>query len=157
MFDHETEYDEAYVDALFEAAPDRHEECRQNPVTGEMWLKGDRTQSHKKRALAALRAHAWFRSHGPGIELPLGRFAAQNMMMAGGIHYLVGAYARSLGANEYVTNGHPLFETYARGVMASPLAPAFIKDDSTLIRLYPPCELPGLEPGLVWRPGGRKR
>lgn len=157
MFDHDADYNEAYVNALFKAELDRPGEYRANPVTGEMWLKGERTQLHKKRALAALRARAWFRSHGPGVDLPLNRFATREMMADGGTYYLVGAYARSLSDNEYVIDGHPVFETYARGVMASLLAPPFIRNDLNLLELYPPNELIGLMSGLIWRPRGMKR
>jgi hypothetical protein len=47
---------------------------------------------------------------------------------------------------------HPVFEDYARGVMASELTPNFIKKDEELQQRFPPHELPGLGSGLCWEP-----
>jgi hypothetical protein len=41
----------------------------------------------------------------------------------------------------------------ACGVIASPYAPPFIKNDENLRKLYPPQPLDGLGSGLIWRPG----
>src|SRR5262249_25366595 len=47
--------------------------------------------------------------------------------------------------------GHPLFEDYARGVMASPYAPPIMKQNAQLTERYPPLPLHGLGYGLIWR------
>jgi hypothetical protein len=52
---------------------------------------------------------------------------------------------------DYDTAGHPRFEEYARGVMASPLAPDFVRNDPELLKRYPPTPLAGLGAGLIWR------
>ena len=68
------------------------------------------------------------------------------------IDYLWSEYASSLRILNYDDFRHPSFEQYARGVMASPLAPDFITKDPTLLKRFPLRHLPGLGSGLCWIP-----
>ena len=61
-------------------------------------------------------------------------------------------YARSLEGRDYNLEEHPSFHDYACGVMASELAPDFIRNDVELQRRFPPRPLDGLRNGLCWRP-----
>ena len=61
-------------------------------------------------------------------------------------------YARSLKAQKYRSIAHPCFPLYARGVMASPFSPDFIRHDQALLKHYPPRPLAELGPGLYWSP-----
>jgi hypothetical protein len=58
--------------------------------------------------------------------------------------YLVSLYDRSLACNDYFLEGHPDFETCARGMLAFDYIAASAPPQ--LIRDYPPRPLPGLEP-----------
>jgi hypothetical protein len=66
-------------------------------------------------------------------------------------HYLVEAYNYSLRSRDYRLEGHPDFETFARGVMASQWTPEQIRNDAELLRRFPPKPLPGLGRGLVFK------
>jgi hypothetical protein len=70
----------------------------------------------------------------------------------GGVPHILAWYARSLSCREYDVLEHPLFDDYARGVMASEYAPDFITRDEELRRRFPPRHLKGLGPGLCWQP-----
>ena len=65
--------------------------------------------------------------------------------------YIVSVFARSLACRDYEMEGHPNFDVYARGVMASNMTPEFIRKDAQLLRRYPPVPLNGMGPGLMWR------
>jgi hypothetical protein len=52
---------------------------------------------------------------------------------------------------DFETEGHPRFEEYARGVMASPETPDHVRNDPNLLGRFPPTPLPGLGGGLIWR------
>jgi hypothetical protein len=142
------------VDRLFANAPDRHEELRRNPVDGGCFVSGlDPIEPQKGRAERALLAREWFRSMAPDrIELPLG-YREREDMKRGGVAHIVAWFARSLNVNGYDIERHPLFNDYARGVLASPYAPDFITSDAALAARFPPRPLAGLGPGLIWNPG----
>lgn len=143
------------VDILFNNAPDKFAVVRTNPVTGYRWVpsEGDSTVDQMRSAERALLARQRFRAIGPGgIELPLS-YAERERLKVGGVPHLVAWFASSLKALGYDLDRHPEFHVYAAGVLASPLAPGFITDDEALKALYPPCPLPGLRPGLIWKPG----
>lgn len=98
-------------------------------------------------------ASTWFRSHGPiGYELPWGYAERERMKGQGPLGFIVSAFARSLEVNGYNIWAHPAFEEYAKGVLACPLAPSFVKEDPQLLAKYPPANLPGLGSGLMWKP-----
>ena len=141
------------VDRLFDEAPDRFEQRRCNPVTGSQWLRGvDPIRPQKLAADRALTARERFANTGPQDALPLPlSYAERERLKGGGLPHMIALYARSLEAVEYNFEGHPNFDEYARGVMASDMAPAFIRDDACLLRRYPPASLVGMGPGLVWR------
>jgi hypothetical protein len=141
------------VDRLFREAPDRRASLRQNPVTGGRWLCGaDPIGRQKRDACRALVAQAWFAWDNPGLpQLPLSYGEREDIKGRSGLEYIISVYARSLAARRYDTDRHPPFEQYARGVLASDYAPDFIKDDTDLIKRYPPRTLPGLGSGLCWQ------
>ena len=141
------------VEELFENAPDRYAEVRENPVTGETFVAGlDPIRPQMARAQAALDAHEWFAAHKPGDapELPLRQVDREDLKVEG-LPYIVSVFARSLADRNYRTDGHPKFDEYARGVMASDMTPEFIRKDPQLVRRYPPVPLRGMGPGLKWR------
>ena len=79
------------------------------------------------------------------------------MKLDGPLAWLVAQFDASLSCNDYDFRKHPVFEDYARGVMASPLAPAFIKKNPELLIRFPPKPLEGLGRGMVWQPARRSR
>jgi hypothetical protein len=147
---------EAQVDHLFRNAPDRFEEIRRNPVTGGRWVRGDDPIGPQKRAACrALRARAWFAQNGPkdAPPFPLGYHDREDLKCGGHpLRHLVAWFARSLAFRDYAYEGHPSFDDFACGVLASPDAPWFIKEDQALTKRYPPRTLPGLGSGFCWKP-----
>ena len=125
-----------------------------NPVTGSKWLRGvDPVESQKQTALRALIAREWFERTGPEDAPPLPlSYDKRESLKSGGLPHIVAWFARSIAANHYEIERHPSFEEYARGVLASPYAPDFIKEDEHLAHRFPPCLLKSLGPGLHWRP-----
>lgn len=157
-------YIEQKVEQLFADALRQYSKSTfcENPVTGEHFVPGlDPIKPHKKRAIRALIAQARFqREKSPDMpDLPLnareddpGFFKWLSTR-----HYLVEAYNYSLRSRDYRPEGHPDFETFARGVMASPWTPKQIRDDAELLRRYPPKPLKGLGRGLVFNLKRRTR
>ena len=143
----------AQVDLLFKDAPDRREEIRENPVTGGRFVAGlDPVRPQKLIAQRALAAREWFDAHKPDDlpELPLKQVDREHMK-GGGQLCILSVFARSLANRDYRTEGHPHFDEYARGVMASSLTPPFIQEDAHLLERYPPEPLNGMGPGLMWQ------
>jgi hypothetical protein len=97
-------------------------------------------------------ARLWFAENGPpdAPQLPLS-YEERESLKSGGLPHIVAWFARSLESQRYDVHGHPSFEKYARGVLASPYAPHFIKEDKCLRRRFPARSLWGLGPALVWR------
>jgi hypothetical protein len=143
---------QATADRLFRQAPDRHERCRENPVTGGRWVNGvDPIKPQKEAAHRALAARKWFAEVGPADAPPLPlSYAERESLKKGGLPHLVAWFARSLANLNYDFKKHVSFEDYARGVLASPSAPDFITSDQALIKRFPPKHLYGLGPGLYW-------
>jgi hypothetical protein len=142
------------VDLLFRNMPDKNASIRCNPVTGGHWLNGvDPIGPQKTLARQALQAREWWRANGPAGApvLPLSYEERESLKLGGGFPYLIASFACSLAKRDYILDGHPLFDDYARGVLASPLAPDFLTGDAELLRLYPPKPLSGLGPGLIYR------
>jgi hypothetical protein len=141
-----------YVDRLFRQAADRSYSRRSNPIIGGHWLNGvDRVGPQKEAACRALVVRAWFAWSNPGMPaLPLSAVERSDLKRLRGSDYLLSEYAASLEGQKYDTFKHPPFEQYARGVMACPLAPEFIRNDPKLLKRYPLRPLPGLGPGLCW-------
>ena len=108
----------------------------------------------KDLAQKALKAREWFAKQKPddAPALPLSYAARERLKGAAApLHYIVSLFGRSLDARGFRTEGHPNFDEYARGVMASKLTPAFIREDAELLRRYPPEPLDELGGGLMWR------
>ncbi len=145
----------SHVDQLFvDAAPQKGDTCR-NPVVGWVWVAGaDPIAPQKRVARRALVAQEWFYVHGPkdAPPLPLTGFEQEALRYHDPLGHLVAEFARSLEANRWEINGHPSFEDFARGVLASEYAPDFTRENAALCKRFPPRPLPGIGPGQIWRP-----
>ena len=110
-------------------------------------------QSCSSRGRRARFARKWFADNGPpDIQpLPLG-YDEREALKGGGAPHILAWYARSLAGRKYNVLEHPLFDDYARGVMASEYAPGFITKNDELRQRFPPRPLDGLGPGLWWEP-----
>jgi hypothetical protein len=147
------------VKRLFAHAPDRSEELRCNPVTGGRFHgRLDPVGEQEREAYRALRARAWYAKDGPQHVQPLPLSYDErehlkhyaNINNLGGLPHIVAWFARSLAYRDNVHEGHPSFGRYVCGVLASPQAPDFIKNDASL-QCYQPCLLEGLNSGLIWK------
>jgi hypothetical protein len=137
---------------LLEEADDRRSEIRRNPVTGGHFHRSlDPLAPQIRIASKALEARDWFASQRPpdATELPLTSDERERIKVEG-VGYIVALLARPLAMRDYEIKGHPRFPEYARGVMASPFTPDFIRNNPQLLREYPPTPLPGLGGGLIW-------
>jgi hypothetical protein len=141
------------VDRLFRDLPAGS--C-QNPVTGPWFEKGlDPLAPQKRIACAALMAREWFAREGPREvqPLPIHNDDIQRMKSGGGFRHMFGYYAQSVCCFGYAVEKHPSFDDYARGVMASPGAPDFFKENEWLRKRFPPRPLSGLNrSSLCWKP-----
>src|ERR687887_534836 len=90
-------------------------------------------QSCSSRGRRARFARKWFADNGPpDIQpLPLG-YDEREALKGGGAPHILAWYARSLAGRKYNVLEHPLFDDYARGVMASEYAPGFITKNDEL-------------------------
>jgi hypothetical protein len=142
----------AEVDRIFRAAHLPRGSVCENPVSGGKFVPGiDPMGPQKKRARLALEARDWFADHGPPDAPPLPlTYGDREDLKRGGLPHIVAWLARSLATRDFVTYGHPLFDDYARGVMASDFSPEFITRDPVLEKRFPPQSLQGLGPGLYW-------
>jgi hypothetical protein len=145
------------VDRLFEADRKKHYgQLSTIPIVGGSYVPGQENggviRSLKKNARAALYAREWFKLNGPADAPPLPlSMGEREALKGGGVPHILAWYARSLDCRKYDVLEHPLFDDYARGVMASEYAPDFIKKEE-LLKRFPPRPLDGLGPGLCWRP-----
>ena len=137
------------VDRLFR----EFEQICVNPITGAKWVSNvDSIEPQKQAACHALAARDWFGRTAPQDAPPLPLSCGEReALKSGGLPHIVAWFASSLEHCDYDFDGHPSFEDYARGVLASPFAPDFIKQDQALRKRFPPRQLHGLGPGLVWR------
>jgi hypothetical protein len=98
-------------------------------------------------------AREWFAMTAPPDAPPLPlSYGERESLKGGGLPHIVAWFARSLEARNFEFWSHPCFEDYVRGVLASPYAPDFIKDDQELRQRFTPTPLNGLGPGLIWGP-----
>jgi hypothetical protein len=144
----------AQVDLLFGEACRPYGAFATNPVTGSHFVSGrDRIKPQKDAAYRALTAREWFAVTAPpdAPSLPLS-YGEREKLKVGGLPHLVAWYARSLEARRYEFWEHPSFEDYVSGVLASPYAPDFIKQDAQLRLRFPATPLKGLGSGLYWSP-----
>jgi hypothetical protein len=131
--------------------PPSHGNLCWNPVTGAGFVSGfDPIEPQICAAERALRARGEWNRPMDAPDLPIHREERDALKGAGGIGYLVAEFAASLQECDYDHLSHPSFEVYARGVMASPFAPSFIKDDPELQKRFPPTPLKGLRSGNLW-------
>jgi hypothetical protein len=150
---------QADVDRLFRNIKSRCDSIEINPVTGNQFVPARDLRPQKRIANKALLARAWFEAQRPpdAPELPLGcrncaALKREAIINADHIGYLVAWFGTSVMCHDYHTEGHPLFDEFARGVLASGLIPDEIGKDPDLLRRYPPERLPGLTGALVWVP-----
>jgi hypothetical protein len=128
-----------------------------NPITADQFVLGDDPiEPQELKANMALEARDWFEAQRPpdAPELPLGLrhcidVRDDAIISENWIACLVSRFGESVAHREYRTEGHPLFEEFARGLMASDMWPDEMHKDPDLLRRYPPKPLPGLEHG-VW-------
>ena len=157
MFDIEFAEDRARreVDRLFKADAHRQGQGCEWPVLGGGYIRGlDRTKKMRDLAVRALVARDWFSENGPpdAPELPLSDRYIPELKYTTPIRHMTSYFASSLSRNDWDFKNHPSFEDFARGVLASPEAPDFLKNNKEFCKRYPPRPLPGLEMGFVWRP-----
>jgi hypothetical protein len=147
------------VERLFKEHPPLSGEICTNPVTGSDYLGGDDPIEPQKRdARAALLAREHFALDAPpdALPLPLSQGDREDYKRMGGLHIIVGLYARSLAGLGYDLERHPSFYDYACGVMESEHnGYPGLKEDEALRKRFPPRHLPGLGPGLYWLPPAR--
>jgi hypothetical protein len=144
---------EQQVEQLFADALRRSPDFCGNPVTGEYFVPGDDpVHPHKERAIRALIAQLRFAAEkSPDMpDLPLDE-REDDLKWQSGLHYLIAAYARSLRSRDFRLEGHPDFDTFARGAMAHPWTPERFRQDPDLLRRFPPKPLPRLGQGLVFK------
>ena len=142
-----------HVDELFEAAP-KHGELYSDPVFGgELPVSVVPIAVQKRAAHRALVAREWFFVHGPSDAppLPLSGEERGDLKYKDPLGHLVTQFSNSLEANGWDMNGHPSFEAYARGVIASPFAADLVWKDNAIRKRYPPRELDYIHPGMIWR------
>jgi hypothetical protein len=98
-------------------------------------------------------ARQHFALHGPrdAPPLPLGYYERESIKGKSPLNTMVGLYARSWQVCHYDLERHPSFYDYACGVMASEYNgwPG-LAHDPEMLRRFPPRELVGLGPGLIY-------
>ena len=119
----------------------------------------DSIEPQKYIAEKALRARAWFRTHGPaGIELPLSRDERDKLKRFDRpVGYIVSMFGYSIYARDFEVEGHPLFAEYAAGALTLDHLPPEVPENPTVLRLYPPRPLAGLDRFLIWHPVPKKQ
>lgn len=150
---------ETCVNRHFEIAEDRDDPVRQNPFTGARFMpEFDSIDKQKEAARRALAAKWWFSFYGPGDlpALPIDPRERSDITYDSPLHWVFANYARSWACYEFGME-HPSFDIYARGVIASPHTPDFIRENPDLLRRFPPIPLLRLCADFVWRPRTRCR
>jgi hypothetical protein len=145
------------VDRLFGEIKGCRGSLQFNPITADQFVLGENpVKPQKLKGNMALEARDWFETQRPADapELPLGLrncidVRDEAIIKSDWIAYLVSRFGESIARHEYRTEGHPLFEEFARGLMASDMWPDEMHKDPDLLRRYPPKPLPGLRHG-VW-------
>jgi hypothetical protein len=143
------------IDRLFGELPTPYGELCQNPITGGWFLGGiDPIAEQRRLARRALLARRWCaKNDPPGLPpRPLDGVGIQDMKRGQGLLHLFAYYAQSIAARGWVVGGHPHFDEYARGMLTSPFAPHFFKENEELLKRFPPRPLAGLGPGCTWLP-----
>jgi hypothetical protein len=141
------------VDRLFrQLHAKRGDNCR-NPVTGAAFVWAvDSITEQKSSACRARVAQERHKDFSPGAPpLVVDAYEIAEMKSGGGEMHLFGYFCQSISSRDYRVLGHPQWEIYAGGVLASSRAPDFLKQDARLIGRFPPRPIYGLGPGLVWK------
>ena len=144
----------AQVDRIYAAQGWAPNELAYDPFAECSFVYGvDPIEPLKAHACRALLAREHFALNGPkdAPPFPVSPSARENLK-SGGLPHIIAWFARSLDGCDYNLNQHPMFDEYARGVMASEYAPDFIRNDEELLRRFPPRPLDGLGAGLCWVP-----
>jgi hypothetical protein len=126
-----------------------------NPVTGGRFIFGmrgeDSIAAQKRHACRALVAREWHAEHSPtALPLIVNGWDIEDARSGGGLPHLLAYFARSLRRNDWSIAGHPPFEIFARGVLASPECPSILREDQNLMKRFPPTPIYGMEPGLLY-------
>jgi hypothetical protein len=143
------------IERLFGQLPTEFGTQCQNPITGGWFLAGiDPIEEQKRLARRALLARRWCANNGPADlpPLPVHVEDIYDMKFGWGLLHLFGFYARSIACQNYVVRAHPTFYEFARGMLASPFAPDFFKENEQLVQRFPPRPLAGLGPSNIWLP-----
>jgi hypothetical protein len=137
-------------------APARFGDICVNPVTGGRWLSGlDPIEEQEQAAYRALRARYWFAQTGPkdAPPLPLSDGERHDLKYRRTpLDHIVSLFGNSLWSRDYAFEEHASFDDFARGVLASPEAPEFLKEDQELLKRYPPRPCLGLDPACAGNP-----
>jgi hypothetical protein len=141
---------ERHVDQLFKEIPAEYgsSQC-QNPVTGGWFIRGlDPIAPQKRLACRALEAREWSARTGPPDlpPLPVSGEEIDEIKRGQGLLHLFAYFARSIASRDYVVEGHPPFDVYASGMLASPYSADFFKKNEELKRRFPPRLISGLGP-----------
>jgi hypothetical protein len=141
------------VDRQFRQLHARRGDWCNNPITGDSFVWGSgRTSEEKRSACRALVAREWHAEHSPdALPLPVHTWDIDiAKRSASNVAHLLGYFSQSLAYDDWRISGHPPFEIYAQGVLASPECPWFFAEDKTLVALFPPRPIYGLQLGLVY-------
>jgi hypothetical protein len=143
------------VDKLFRQLHGRRGEICTNPVTGGRFVLGmrgeDSIAAQKRDACRALVAREWHAEHSPTAPpLLVNVWDIDSAMSGGGISHLLAYFSQSVEGTDWYTAGHPTFEVYARGVLASPECPPILREDQYLVSRFPPRPIYGLAPSLLY-------
>jgi hypothetical protein len=104
------------------------------------------------------RARRWFARNAPCRyqPLPLVHYDEQEKILCSSdMHrHLVVYYSYSLRRQGFNYLKHPLLGDYARGLLADPDCPDYLKGNAELLADFPPQMLPTgrLDEGIYWRP-----
>ena len=144
---------ETEVDRLFRQLHAKHGDYCFNPVIGGTFVWAiDSIMEQKRSACRAMVAQQWHAHGSPGAPpLVVDVYEIAEMKSGGGEMHLFSYFCRTISSRDYNASGHPWYEIYASGVLASPRAPDFLKHNAALIKRFPPRPIYGLGPGLVWK------
>jgi hypothetical protein len=147
---------EKEVDQLFrEQLHGRRGDSCMNPVTGGRFIFGmrgaDSITAQKRNACRALVAREWHAEHSPTAPpLIVNGWDIEDARSGGGLPHLLAYFSRSLRRNDWSIAGHPPFEIFARGLLASTECPSILREDQDLVRRFPPQPIYSMEPGLLY-------
>src|SRR5262245_37951500 len=142
-----------YIDDLLTSAPMVADALAQLSLDPSDFAQLDR-EPFLERLTNALCARKWYAQQKPdGLpELPLTAHACQALRESSdGPLVLLGCFGYSLKFVRWAYQSHPGFHAYCRGVLASSLTPAALRNDPELKREFPPTALCTAD-GLAYLP-----